>query len=317
MKTTPLPDDFDPRKVIVPEPVQRTSVQVDQLDQRNLQPAPSVPTAGQPMVAAGAEDVPVEQTRAEHDASYFEVADELPTGLAFSTYSKLSVRPLQLPEKYKLGASRKGGKIKYVIDAVGATIDRPIMQMALIDFWFLCYWLRTMSYKKEPLVAEWSCENNEHVRKVILEEEAPETLHNKTIIEKTDVTVVPVADELKEIAEQLMAGDLPIYIHPPTVADFLERVDAASDWDDEFAFTADIAVYLRSSVHGAKIVDRVKFLRANMRHPEAEEKMDLLKQAIAIMAKAGTNDMFDTSCSHCLAKQKVLLEVDLLTFFPV
>lgn len=304
MKTQQLPDDFNPLEVIIPAPA--------------VPVAPAqVPQAGQPMTASTPEEQPAETTLAETNAAYFNIADELPTGLAFSAQSKLSIRPYGLPEKYKLGAARKGGKLKYIVEAVGATIDRPVMGLALIDFWYICYWLRLMSYKADPLVAEWSCEHMDHVRKVLLEEVDADTLHNKTIIEKSNVEVIPVDQDLAAVANELMAGSLPVYIHPPTVADFLDQLENGSDWDDEFAFMADIAVYLRPNVHGAKIVDRVKWLRSITSHPDAEEKMELLKKAIAIIVRAGVKDTFDAQCKHCQTQQKVLLEVDLLTFFPV
>lgn len=311
MKTVALPDDFDPLAVIVPAPVAPQG----QVQQRAPEHQVSQPAVD--MQASTAADKPLETTLSEFDAKYFNVADELPTGLAFSAYDKLSVRPYGLPEKYKLGAAKKGGRIKYVVEAVGAAIDRPVMQLPLMDFWFLCYWLRTMSYKKDPLAAEWGCENLDHVRQVYLEEESADTLKNRTIITNTDLQVHPVSEQLRPIAEQLMAGALPIYIHPPTVADFLDRIENGSDWDDEFSYVADIAVYLRSDIHGAKIVDRVKFLRSIVGHPDAEDKMELLKEAALLLQQAGVKDSFKDKCKHCGLEQQVLLEVDLLTFFPV
>lgn len=285
-----------------------------------VNPEPSSPSVAPsaPAQAGSAREVPAEAeetTLAESDARYFGIYRELPSKMAFYHNDKLSLRPLGLTEKFKLGAASKSSRLSYVVEAVGACLDRPVLSLTLMDFWFVCYWLRTMSYQKAALTITWSCEHADHYKKVLLGEVAPETLSNQHMIERSDLQVIPVdADALKPVAEEL--AEMGVFITAPTVADFLERVDNGHNWDDEFSFIAGLAVYLRADAHGKTIGERVKFMRSLATHSKGTEIMALLLDTQALLEQAGMREVFTATCKHCRTTQEVSVEVDLLTFFP-
>lgn len=293
MNITPLPSDFDPLAVHVPTPV-----------------VPQVQAVAQPVAPQTTSE---EVSKAETDAAYYGIQADVPSKLAFAPYSKLSIRPYGLAELFKIGAATKGGRVHYIVEAVGATLDRPVMSGALMDFWFCAYWLRTMSYKSSPLTITWSCEAHKHYRDVELEKVPADTLMNTTLITKSDIKVEPIdIAALEPIAKELV--EFGVQLAAPTVSDFLERLDM--DVDDEMEFLIDsFAVYL-NVVHGKKLIDRVGFIRGLISSVNGMRIIELLQQAQTLLDAGRVLESLQGTCKHCGEVQKVEVEVDLLSFFP-
>jgi hypothetical protein len=290
---------FDPLAVCIPAPVSAPPVQA----------APAQPSA------TPAAEEQEETTLADTDSSYFGIHPMLPTAMAFADCDKLSVRPFRLKEKYKLGAARNSQQIRYVIEAVGACIDRSVWSLPLMDFWYICYWLRTQSYSRTPFTVSWACEDREHFRRVALGEDNEKTLINQTVLSYSDIQVRPLdMPALRELAISL--SEAGVFLHVPTVADFVERIEHAGEWDPEFAFLVDLAVFIRPDRHGKTLAQRVEFLRALSDQPNGEAIVGDLLDAKALLEKGGTKETINASCKSCGVHQEVSLEVDLLTFFP-
>lgn len=307
----PKSPEFNPMASFVPPPVAPATAATPAAAQPQTHTATSQPQ-GAPDSGAPEQE---ESTLAESDATYYGIYRELPSRMAFYRNDKLSARPMGLSEKFKLGAATKSSRLSYVVEAVGACLDRPVTALTLMDFWFVCYWLRTMSYQKAALTITWSCEHPDHFRKVLLGEIARDTLVNQHMIERTDLQVVHIdADALRPVAEEL--AEMGVFITAPTVADFLERVENGHNWDDEFSFIADLAVYLRADAHGKTIGERVKFMRGLTAHSKGTEIMALLLDVRSMLETAGLKESFTATCKHCRTAQEVSVEVDLLTFFP-
>lgn len=262
-------------------------------------------------------DLPAEETTlSESDSNYFGFHFDTPSGMTFYEFNKLSVRPFQVKEIIKLGAAKKSGKIQYVIEAIAASIDRPVYALTVADFYALCYWERIQSYQTRPFTVFWQCDNPEHVASVVSDPTsvAPDTLNNQTVLHRSDLRITPLDTEaLKPIAEKLSALGIALYM--PSVADLVETLETASKWDDTAAFLAPLAACLHVH-HGKKLADRIRFLN-DLPNETGGLILELLDEAKVVIDKAGVVEAVKAQCSHCNEVQEVVLSTDLLSFFPI
>lgn len=302
--------NFDPMETIIPSGVKPKTGRIVYSE-----PSELVTSSATIMTASG-QTAPVEEvTKSETDSSYFGVHPELPSSMLFYAYKKISVRPYRLAEMFKLGAANKSGRVRPIMEAVAACIDRPIDRVTMVDFNYLCYWLRSMSYKQNPFNVTWDCESVKHYRQVALGEVEASTLSNTHTFDKGQLTTTKLIEsDLSNIAQSLVNFGVGLYA--PTVADFVELSEEGDKWDDETLFIAKYASLIHTG-HGLKLFDRIKFLKGLGNTDKGVDIIELLEQAQKEINKCGVTNVVETKCKHCQGMQKVVLEIDLHSFFPL
>lgn len=270
---------------------------------------------GQPQVHTNSPEE--EKVLAEVDSRYFDIASELPSRMAFYPFDHLSVRPYTVSEVVKLGTARKSGKVKYVMEAVGATIDRPVGDLLMCDFMYLCHWLRVMSFKKTPFTLKWFCEANSHRYKVVNDEIPASTLENSVVLDQSNLKV-SMLDHTKIEATLNRLMDNGVVAYPQTTRTYLEAEELLSkgkELSDEDTFLAAYAAILSRGEHGNTLQDRIQFLKTL--DPEAGiPVMEDLGEVAAYFRTLGVHESLSLECQHCKVKQEVSIDVDLLSFFP-
>ena len=260
------------------------------------------------------EHPPVETTLAETDARYYSVQTEVPSQMTTYDFNLMSVRPYQLPEMIKLGAASRSGKLRYVVEAVGATTDRPVMGLTMMDFTYLCYWLRLMSYKTKPFTVFWSCEASVHYQEVMAKRQDEKTLQNQTVMTRSELVVNLLDVEKIAPITKALVEQHSIAMQAPTVADFLEALEV-TDWTDEETYLIRYAGCLHTT-HGRTLRDRCRFL-ANLPPETGGAALELLSDARRVIDQAGVVERVTATCNQCGEVQEVALSVDLLSFFPL
>lgn len=257
-----------------------------------------------------------EKVLAHTDSRYFDIGDELPSRMAFYPFDHLSIRPYTLSELFKLGAASKSQKVRYVVEAVAATIDKPIDNVLYCDFIYMCFWLRTMSYKKMPFTLTWLCEATSHQYSVLEEGVPKETLKNEILIARRDIRVSLLdKDKVEKSIETLFNEKVVVY--PQTVATYLELDSIAqSEVDPEDAFLYPYASILSGHHHGKSVKARVAFLRSLQDNPKGIDLFEELETVSNHFKTLGVHESVQVECAHCKVKQEVTPQVNLLSFFP-
>lgn len=285
---------------------------------------------------------PATPTSPEKDARYMDVAADVPSTMAFYPFDALHVRPYNVQEIVKLGAASRSGKLRYVVDAVGSAIDQPIGNILLMDFTYLCFWLRTQSFKKSPFTLTWLCNDADHRSWVAngMDEHGAElpppppmpegveaykerprvapkaSLKNNVLLTETTLLMTKLdTDTLKEPAEFLHARG--IFIMPVTVATFLEATTfKENELSDEDAYLIPLASILAASVHGKGLKDRTAALKTLLDGPDGVVILETLNVAKDIIDKAGVHEVIVSQCQYCGKEQELTPNVDFLSFFP-
>lgn len=84
--------------------------------------------------------------------------NELPSRFHPYTFDSLTITNFGMKQLALVSKCLVTKDINYMIEAVGQTIDRPISDITIGDFFFLMAWQRVYSYPTSPIVASWVCE---------------------------------------------------------------------------------------------------------------------------------------------------------------
>lgn len=250
------------------------------------------------------------------DSRYTSLDEELPSKFAFYDYESLSIRPFTLMELKKLYRAYTTSNFKDIVDVIGATIDRNVLDLTVGDFWFMMYWQRLNSYKKSPMTIPWDCESNDHVLDVELERKTAESLHNVIVVNKTSIKVIDfnvqsVVDEVERIYKEYG-----IYLFPGTIRDVVSMIKLASKVEPDDDWIAKYATNI-SQKHGVSIQDRMSFLEG-LSDREDINAIDFIFEieAFAKIVEHGVRETIQSTCKECGADREITLSLDAHSFFP-
>lgn len=247
------------------------------------------------------------------DSRYISITDDLPSKFVFYEFDSLSIRPLTVIELKKIFKAHATRNFIFLIEAIGATIDRPIMGLTMGDFWYLLYWQRINSYKRSPFVIDFECSNDAHNDKVAAAELEASTLKNSVIIDNSTLQIIDFDETLVETAVNDFYQTHNLYLHPNILQDFSDimaavkankKIDEEDDWLNKYASLIDPR-YGSLSVRRKKIED----LQLS---PDDITAMEMFEKLTA----HGVKEEFTVKCKECNASQTVVQSIDALQFFP-
>ncbi len=258
--------------------------------------------------------LPQYRAASEKDSRYASVG--LPSDFFFYDFKKLSIRAFtlgDLKKVYRAGTSTKGDLMS-LVEAIGSTIDQDVMDLTVGDWWSLMYWLRFNSYKKNPLLVKFQCENPDHIEQVNLGELPFTSLDNAEMI--TQAATTPILLRKEEVAKAVsdFKSEYGINITAPRVYDLVEGFEYSRDNPSDesgIEFMFRYAICLPKS-YGETLLDRVKWIEGNDVPSDAMNDLE----AFSVLVDHGVKETVVIPCKGCKASSERALSVDALAFLP-
>ncbi len=261
----------------------------------------------------------------EQNPSYFNI--DLPSNFKPYSFTSVSACNLKGSHQAKLARAAKEDKIRFVVEAIGATIEPTVSAFDLVpaDFYFVMYWQRVNSYKNMPLIVTATCENPTHVNSVyngdtsivdgadVLIYKKPESLNNTIVLNSTTLEVKQLDDIDMSPFESIVDLGLGYETMRDVVesTEYLERLlDSAtkvkSHEPEEYVWLAAKAAFLTKD---RSLADRIKIIE-NLE----PERNKLLDDYITAVTSYGVSETAKFQCKECGGWTEVKLSLNPLTF---
>jgi hypothetical protein len=252
-------------------------------------------------------------------ADYFSV--QLPSDFYFYPWKSLAASRIRGKQQAKFTRAAAEENLSYVVEAVASTLADPalINEFTLVDFNYLMYWLRLMSYTKSQFTHLAVCSHPLHLKKVaagLAHEDTLKAIHvlSSTTLEEKSLDK-EAADRAFRITNAELA-DFGLLATAPRVHDliptdvYLEPYttigpDGETVTDEEHSMLADLAAHVRP-LEGQQIPfeDRIKLV--------SELPVDViaaLNAFSALIGDYGIKEFISVPCKECGAtvKTKVIM----------
>lgn len=293
----------------------------DRTGQGNQAPEAAAPVA-QPTPTA----TPAPKSYAEVDPDFTSI--DLPSIFQFYDFKSLALRTLKGSHQAKFSRARKEGRLRYVVEAISATLEpnRSAFDLTPGDFYFLMFWQRVNSFTKNPMVVTAYCDNEKHNHSVYVGDEVddPDNPGEKKIV-KMDESTLQNESFLKSTtldsvyAEKVDTSHLAItakyLLGVETMRDVVEATefiqDAKEPLTEEDMFLIKYAPFLKTGPNQENIVAKMKVV-ADMDADDLAE----LDEYMHLVTRYGVNEFANIRCKGCGASIRVNIPFDALTFLP-
>jgi hypothetical protein len=278
-------------------------------------PTPELKKTLQPL--GQAPSIPSEdgkKTYAEENPEFTSI--DLPSKFQFYSFKTLSVRTLKGSHQAKLNRAYTQNRLRYVVEAMGATLEPGVSAFDLTpgDFYFLMYWQRVNSFTKSPQIITTQCSDETHVARVQARELTPESLKIEQFLNSTTLdTKYSEPLDLPTLMASLPDFELGVETMRDVV-DMTERmVDIAEDEESEdditeYGWLASKAAFLRTPT---SLAERCKVV-GDM----SVEDTTLLDKYMEAVTNYGVEEFATIKCKECGASKRVKISFDALTFLP-
>jgi hypothetical protein len=255
-------------------------------------------------------------------------SNDIPSWLYPYSFNSLTIKNFGMKQLALVSKCLVTKDIDYMVQAIGQTIDQPIQDLTIGDFFFLMAWQRVNSYPTSPILAEWTCEGT--LYKVPDMEpmswDALQALANawdQSSEEKRQHLLDPanlLVEEIEcgnECSEPVALSDFPLIKLPTTKPELDPRLDyprvgilktlleALSD--PETALLASAVQWIKA---GNTIQDKIGIL---------SDEPDLTLFDLAAQANAeythGISEIFVKTCPKCYTGHNMLLKIEPSLFF--
>jgi hypothetical protein len=292
------------------------------------QPPPFIPPRRDETVVIGGQKRPSVSVKshAETDPNFSSI--DLPSLFQFYEFKQISCRTLKASHQAKFSRAHKEGKLRYVVEAISATLEPGLSAYDLspLDFYFLMYWQRVNSFGKNPMVITAWCTNETHNEQVYQGYDADdpdnpgqtkhskkdeETLRTEIIVNSTTLeTKYATAVDLSEFSDLLSRYKL----GAETMRDVVETTEMFQDEEEiseEIAFLLPYAAFLTTCEGQSNIKEKLKVVE-NMT-PDDLADMDKYMKAVT---DYGVTEQANVKCKECGSVTQVRIAFDPLTFLP-
>lgn len=157
----------------------------------------------------------------------------LPTGFHMYDWKNLKVRRFTVENIRALIRARTTGNLIYLVRTVDATINRPISELTVADFWFLMYWHRINSYKKRPFTLTWTCSCPAHLEKVESGELPASSLSCIDTVKSGDIQITELDIEAYNKFVTDIKNEYGVDVTMQRVGDFIQAMDSDNDLEYE------------------------------------------------------------------------------------
>jgi len=267
------------------------------------------------------------ENKSETDNAFTQI--QLPSKFIFYQFKTISIRRLRLPELKKLHRATVISDFKTLAEAVGQTIDRPVFDLTLGDFWFILYWLRLNSYSRAPYIVNYQCSNPEHINltqdDVVLKDNSftklkeaptldPKTLSNSVIINQNSLEEITLDEPTIEPFLLDFHKRTNLYLFPMIVGDhaIVRKLIQDDKLDPDLDYMYKYATSISPKHHGS-LAERAALLEASDISPDDLYDIEVFQA----MVNHGVNEKFVVTCKECKAVKTVTQSIDALAFFPV
>jgi hypothetical protein len=285
------------------------------------------PNTAMPAQQAQPTPIVTPKSQAELDPAF--VSINLPSGFKFyGGQQSLSSRTLLASHQAKFSRAAKEQKLRYSVEAIGATLEEGWSAFDLTpgDFYFLMYWQRVNSYSKNPMIITAYCDNEAHNEKVYLGHEVPDpdnpektklvkldeqTLMNEVMVNNTSLDT--------KYLEQLDTSDLDVAkkfrLDVERMRDIVEVTEYLSDKDGDIP---EEELFLLQYTSFLARVPGQETLRERMDIVSQMTPDDLvgLDEYIKRVTDYGVSEYSIIKCKECGASMRVKISFDALTFLP-
>jgi len=252
---------------------------------------------------------------ADKDANLFHLA--LPSnGYFYPPGTKVFGRLVRGKQQAKFTRAAAENSLALTVEAVNSCLEGlNAADLTVLDFFYVMYWLRTLSYTKSQFTHISICTDPKHLQRVAKKELRPESLKTVTIVNNTTLEedlFDPAALDALDLDLVTAAG---ITLKPPLVSDTLELADAYDARNPEDADAIELVDSYAScidTVHGQRLSlkDRVAVVE--------ELDPDVLGQIRAYagaVTRYGIRELIRVRCKECGAEHQAELAVSAHSFF--
>lgn len=289
--------------------------------------APNTPTASQNLNTSVQGKV---KSFAEENPNYMSI--DLPSKFQFYTFKSVSACTLKGSHQAKLNRAYTQNRLRYVVEAMGATLEPGVSAFDLTpaDFYFLMYWQKVNSFTKSPQIITTQCTDPTHVMRVKAQaKDLPEgitSLPEESLKIEQFLNSTTLETKYAEILDiQALREDLPRHVlGVETMRDVVEltehMIDLADSEDkegedvEEYGWLASRASFLdveTTSGVKASLADRCKIV-ADM----SVEETSALEKYMQVVTNYGVEEHATIKCKECGASKRVKISFDALTFLP-
>lgn len=280
-------------------------------------------------VGVQAQPATEEKTSSEANSEFVDISHHLPSSFMFYQFDSLSIRRFKYLEMKKVASGVISGNVANIVEAISACLPTNGSAYDLTDgdFWFLMYWQRVNSYKKNPYTLEWDCSDIDHLSRVFDEDDetTEDSLHNVSVLSTSENFQLDSIDQ-EQAAKinakiQYVLDTYGVNLWASTVRDTHEATrlklgDKKNEKDEAEVYSDDMSMIRYAShisrAHGRRLVDRLRFLNTMNPDPdflcEVDEFINLINH--------GVHDTVTVRCKECNKSKEVPVSFDLLTFFP-
>lgn len=246
----------------------------------------------------------------EKNADYIQL--DLPSNFIFYEFKSLAARKIRGGEQAKINRSSREQSMLHLVEAISATLEPGVsaFDLTVPDFYWLLYWHRQNSYTKNTYVHTTFCTNPDHVEKVLEGQLPEESLRieefiKATTLKETKLEEPPQTDDLENL------NSLGLEIHPCTMRDLVDMLEAGDIADPEMEFLYNLASHIKPIGEHKDLKVRIAMVQ-NMEADCTEE----LNQYMARVLNYGVEESINVRCKECGAEKVSEITIDARTFLP-
>jgi hypothetical protein len=241
----------------------------------------------------------------------------LPSLFLFYGFKELAARAFHVEEIAKIYSSymaQDNSGSRLLVEAIGATLSQDVMKLTVGDFWFLMYWHRLNSYKRNPFVVTFHCYAEDHHTQVNEGKLAPETLKNQVTIEQSSLKLITLDQSFKTRCDEF-EQQTGLRFTPELVEDWLYIEENRDELSPQQEFLIRYASRLeQNDVQGHTLKERCDFL---LNKPDLEiGVLHEMEDRLIGAADHGVEETITTECGVCHAPIQQKLVVGALNFLP-
>lgn len=260
-----------------------------------------------------------------NDDYYSLPVSQLPTkGAFYPDITHIRIKRFGITQISNLFKARKIGSLRLLVSTVDSSLDGfSAFNLTEGDFQYIIYWHRLNSYKKNPLVVDFTCDNVQHISEVINKQQPEETLNNTSILNTSSFKEDFIDESKLEEFIKKFYDTWGLYLFPPRMEDVLEVTEKIEN-GEELDILEDYAKYINPGHIKDKVNAKTSNKKVHLRYEllkrlekEGKVEPDTLWEIDEFMelCKHGVSEKVNVACKTCGHIKEVELVVDLLSFF--
>jgi hypothetical protein len=289
------------------------------------------------------------------DSKYITVpAETLPSLGVFYPWDNFQIRKFNLMDIKKIGKANNIRNLGILVEALDSTVEGcSVSEFTVPDFWYLMYWHRINSYLSSPMIVNWDCMDDDHIRRTHLDPTDPEYLEPVTLSNAYTVTSSSIEDvkisnqeEIAKLLQETM-DTYGVLLTAPRIGDLVESMailERITDLENTVLQSVDLTrdridvnptliAKISSKVVEFKDEEWYNNLASMIEKPgySLEQKREYLDELAAEgygadlvlqfskfehLIDHGIKEVVTTKCAGCGVQTESNLSVDTFTFFP-